>query len=73
MQQHGFRIIVHTSGICWRIYAISVERKIKNLAVVAVSEAAPQKIFGQELFVPGRRLALMAAASGRTWFPASIS
>ena len=46
MRQYGFRMIGTTSVIRSRFYAISVERKIKNPAVVAISEAARQKIFG---------------------------
>lgn len=46
MRQYGFRKIGRTSTIRSRFYAISVERKIKNPAVVAISEAARQKIFG---------------------------
>ena len=46
MRQYGFRMIGRTSAIRSRFYAISVERKIKNPAVVAISEAARQQIFG---------------------------
>lgn len=45
MRQYGFGMIGKTSAVRSRFYAISVERKIKNAAVVAISEAAPQKIF----------------------------
>jgi len=31
-----------------RFYAISVERKLKHPAVVAISEAARQTLFGKE-------------------------
>jgi LysR family transcriptional activator of nhaA len=46
MRQYGFGTIGHTSAVRSRFYAISVERKIKNPAVVAISEAARRKIFG---------------------------
>lgn len=46
MRHYGFVLIGRTSSIRSRFYAISVERKIKNPAVVAISEAARQKIFG---------------------------
>ena len=45
MRQYGFVHIARTNAIRWRFYAISVERRIKNPAVVAISEAAKQKIF----------------------------
>jgi LysR family transcriptional activator of nhaA len=46
MRQYGFGMIGRTSAVRSRFYAISVERRIKNPAVVAISEAARQKIFG---------------------------
>ncbi|MEJ2009364.1 MAG: transcriptional activator NhaR [Acidobacteriota bacterium] len=46
MRHYGFALIGRTSAIRSRFYAISVERRIKNPAVVAISEAARQKIFG---------------------------
>lgn len=46
MRHRGFGSIGRTSSIRWRFYAISVERKIKNPAVIAISEAARQRIFG---------------------------
>ena len=45
MRRYGFARIGRTDAIRWRFYAISVERKIKNPAVIAISEAARQKIF----------------------------
>jgi LysR family transcriptional activator of nhaA len=45
MRHYGFERIARTRAIRWRFYAISVERRIKNPAVVAISEAARQKIF----------------------------
>jgi LysR family transcriptional regulator, transcriptional activator of nhaA len=46
MRHYGFGLIGRARAIRSRFYAISVERKIKNPAVVAISEAARQKIFG---------------------------
>lgn len=46
MRHYGFGMIGRVSSIHSRYYAISVERRIKNPAVVAISEAARQKIFG---------------------------
>jgi LysR family transcriptional regulator, transcriptional activator of nhaA len=46
MRQYGFGVIGRTSVIRSRFYAISVERRIKNPAVAAISEAARQNIFG---------------------------
>ncbi len=46
MRHYGFAPIGRTDAIRSRFYAISVERKIKNPAVIAISEAARQKIFG---------------------------
>lgn len=46
MRQYDFGLIGRTNAIRARFYAISVERKIKNPAVVAISEAARRKIFG---------------------------
>jgi len=46
MRQYGFGMIGRVRAIRWRFYAISVERRIKNPAVVAISEAARRKIFG---------------------------
>jgi len=46
MRQYGFAMIGRAKAIRWRFYAISVERRIKNPAVVAISEAARRKIFG---------------------------
>lgn len=46
MRQYGFGVVGRTSVIRSRFYAISVERRIKNPAVAAISEAARQNIFG---------------------------
>lgn len=44
--QHGFRVLGRVTSIRNRFYAISVERKINNPAVIAICEAARHKIFG---------------------------
>ena len=45
MRQHEVHPIGRTDGVRERFYAISTERKLKHPAVVAVSEAARDKIF----------------------------
>ncbi len=45
MRHYGFGFIGRTRAIRSRFYAISVERRIKNPAVVAISEVARRRIF----------------------------
>lgn len=45
-QQYGVEVIGRVEAVRERFYAVSVERKLKHPAVVAISEAARQKIFG---------------------------
>jgi LysR family transcriptional activator of nhaA len=45
-RQYGVQIIGRLEDVRERFYAISVERKLKHPAVVAISEAARQKLFG---------------------------
>ena len=45
-RQYGVQIIGRVETVRERFYAISVERKLKHPAVVAISEAARQKLFG---------------------------
>ncbi len=45
-QQFGFKRIGRTDAVRGRFYAISVERKIKHPAVVAICDAAREKLFG---------------------------
>lgn len=45
-RQYGVQVIGRLEAVRERFYAISVERKLKHLAVVAISEAARQKLFG---------------------------
>lgn len=44
--RHGLRVLGRVPGIRNRFYAISVERKINNPAVIAICEAARHNIFG---------------------------
>ena len=47
MTQYGVQLIGRTSEIRERFYAISVERRLKHPAVIAVSEAARDDLFSQ--------------------------
>jgi LysR family transcriptional activator of nhaA len=44
-QQYGVQVIGRIDTVRERFYAISVERKLKHPAVVAISESARQKLF----------------------------
>jgi LysR family transcriptional activator of nhaA len=44
-KQHGVRAIGRIDAVRERFYAISVERKLKHPAVVAISTAARQELF----------------------------
>lgn len=45
-RQYGVRIIGRLESVRERFYAISVERKVKHPAVVAIADAAREKLFG---------------------------
>lgn len=45
-RQHGVRVIGRVDSIRERFYAISTERKLKQPGVVAITEAAREKLFG---------------------------
>jgi len=45
-RQYGVKPLGRTDDVKERFYAISVERKIKHPAVVAISEAAQERLFG---------------------------
>jgi LysR family transcriptional activator of nhaA len=45
-QQHHLRLLGRVESIREQFFAISVERKLKHPAVVAISEAARNKVFG---------------------------
>ncbi|MEZ4230178.1 MAG: transcriptional activator NhaR [Polyangiaceae bacterium] len=46
-RQHGVRLVGQLEGVRERFYAISGERKLKNPAVVAISEAARHELFSE--------------------------
>jgi LysR family transcriptional activator of nhaA len=48
IQQYGVQVVGRAAEVRERYYAISVERKLKNPAVVAISEAARHEIFSTE-------------------------
>jgi len=45
-RQYGVEVIGRVGGVRERFYAISVERKLKHPGVVAIVEAAREKVFG---------------------------
>lgn len=46
LRKEGFRVIGHASEVRERFYAISVERRIKHPAVVAICQSAREELFG---------------------------
>lgn len=48
-KRHGFRVLGRVISIRNRFYAISVERRINNPAVIAICDAARSKIFGNSV------------------------
>jgi LysR family transcriptional regulator, transcriptional activator of nhaA len=46
-RQYGVQVVGRLEEVRERFYAISVERKLKHPAVVAISEAAHQHLFSQ--------------------------
>ena len=44
--QYGVAVVGRLNAVCERFYAISGERRLKHPAVVAISEAARQRVFG---------------------------
>jgi len=44
--KYGFDRIGEAEGVIAQFYAVSVERKLKNTAVIAICESARQQIFG---------------------------
>lgn len=48
-RHHSVSVVGRTEAVTERFYAISVERKLKHPAVVAISESARQTLFGQSL------------------------
>jgi LysR family transcriptional activator of nhaA len=45
-RQYGVQVIGRTEDVRERFYAISVERRLKHPAVLAISEAAKERLFG---------------------------
>jgi LysR family transcriptional activator of nhaA len=45
-RQYGVQAIGRLDQVRERFYAISVERRLKHPAVLAISEAAKEKLFG---------------------------
>ena len=45
-QQYGVAVVGRTDAVLERFYAITVERRLKNPAIVAISEAARGSLFG---------------------------
>jgi LysR family transcriptional regulator, transcriptional activator of nhaA len=45
MRLHGVKLVGRTDAARGRYYAISVERRLKHPAVVAICENARQKLF----------------------------
>ena len=44
-QQYGVRVVGRIEAVRERFYAISVERKVKHPAVIAITETARDKVF----------------------------
>lgn len=44
--QYGVRVVGRTDAVRERFYAISVERRLNNPAVIAICAAAREKLFG---------------------------
>lgn len=55
MRSHRVQLIGRTDAARGRYYAISVERRLKHPAVVAICETARQKLFGAAESVKGRK------------------
>ena len=67
-RQYGVVLLGHLPEVKARFYAISVERRLKNAAVVAITEAARQDLFAPR---PGRRTTTTSSRGAST--PASTS
>lgn len=46
LRRKGFGVVGYTEEVRARFYAISVERRVKNPAVIAICDAARQRLFG---------------------------
>jgi LysR family transcriptional activator of nhaA len=45
---YGFERIGEAVGVTGQFYAVSIERKLKNPAVIAICESARQRLFGSK-------------------------
>ncbi len=45
-RQYSVRVVGRLDSVRERFYAISVEKKVKNPAVLAITDEARQKLFG---------------------------
>jgi len=48
VKQHGVRVLGRSEAVKERFYAISAERRLRHPAVVALTEAARDRMFGSE-------------------------
>jgi len=48
-QQYGVEVIGRLEDVRERFYAIALERKLKHPAIIALSEAARQTLFGDHV------------------------
>jgi LysR family transcriptional regulator, transcriptional activator of nhaA len=51
-QQYGVEVLGRLGEVRERFYAIALERKLKHPAIIALSEAARQTLFGPDMAVP---------------------
>jgi LysR family transcriptional activator of nhaA len=54
-RQYGLHVLGHVPEVRQRFYAISIERKLKNPAVVAISDGARHEIFSKSEPGPSKR------------------
>ena len=48
VKQYGVRVLGRSEAVKERFYAISAERRLRHPAVVALTEAARDRMFGSE-------------------------
>jgi LysR family transcriptional regulator, transcriptional activator of nhaA len=53
-RQHKVKLVGRAAGVKERFYAISVERRLKHPAVLAITEAARKRLFRSAAEAPGR-------------------
>ena len=64
--QYGVHLVGRTDAVRERFYAISIERRLQNPAVVAISQAARDEIFARERPATAPRATSAAASSSRS-------